>query len=136
MSGAPFGWHRSASSRIKAGSRIFRRIEDFEDCGKLGDLQQVAHTRRKIRQLDRSVAAPCRSVKRHEDPDAGAIDIRNLREIQDDIRGFGQKLLDVLTKGSTFVAEHDAANTVNNRDITQVAGCKLKRHNKTSGREF
>src|SRR5262249_49401493 len=74
------------SCRVRETAHGFALVvENLEHSGELGDLQQVVHAFGELQKFQRAAFAARRGVRRYQFGDAGAVNILDARQIQEDL---------------------------------------------------
>jgi len=100
-----------------------------EDGVELGDLQQVVHLLGEVEKLEFAALILGGGEGADQLADAGAIDVVDFAEIQDDLLvAFGEQVADGVAQGDAAFAEGDAAAAIHDGDSVHLPSAKFHAH--------
>jgi|SRR5271157_1881946 len=104
-------------------------VLDLEDGVELGDLQQVVNVLAEVHQLEMPALVAQRGVAAHELADAGAVDVADGREIQQDVDVvLACQLANDVAQDAGAFAQSQFADNVHDDDAIYQARAGLKIH--------
>jgi nitrate reductase beta subunit len=104
-------------------------VEYLKNSIKLGDLEQIVNSLSKVQQLKFSALISDGGKTRHEFANSGAVNVRNVREIQQNLfLAFHDHLAQVLAKHAGTLSQCNSAHGVNYDYVTHLAGRQINTH--------
>jgi hypothetical protein len=124
------GLSRRAGIFFREG--LFLVIEDIEDVKQVGHSQQLADARRHVKQFQIAALIADRRIDRKQEPEAGAIDVSDAGQIQDDLPAtFGGQALGQFAQLNTGFSAFEVSGSLDNDVAIHFASIQ----NQTHGRE-
>jgi len=113
----------------KAADGLGFVIMHFEHGVELGDLEQVVDSFGEAEELELALLAGDRGVAIDEFADAGAIDIADLAQVEEEfLVARGDEVASGIAEKRRAFPEGDAADGIDYGNVTHLAGCKTSTH--------
>src|ERR1035438_1498077 len=104
-------------------------VPDIEDGVELGDLEEVVDLLGEVEQLEFAAGVPDRGKSTDQFADAGAIDVVNVSEVQQNFfRSLSEHIVDGVAQRDTAFPQGDASTKVEDGDSVHLAGCDFHAH--------
>jgi len=101
----------------------------FEDGVELGDLEQVMDSFGEAEELELALLAGDRGVAIDEFADAGAIDIADLAQVEEELLiASGDEVANGIAEKRRAFPEGDTADGIDYGNVTHLAGCETSTH--------
>ena len=121
------GEMRRASTEAANGRSLV--VKHFKHRIQLGDLEQILDALGKAHQLELSAAISDSGKARHHFSDAGAVDIGNFRQIQQELLvAFGRQFPDFVTERTGAFTQGNSPGRLDHGHITHLAGRQFCTH--------